>query len=287
MTEKEFLIMETAMKLFAQKGYSSTSIQDITRESGISKGAFYLHFETKEALLLQTFHYYFGKIKENTDHIMQLPLSPRDKLAKQMEVQLEDVLRHKEFIIMQFRERAIPFSNGIEEFLHQMKRASFRFYQMSLLEIYGEKIRPYTLDISFLLSGIFEHILGMLIFEKIPLDQRRVPQFLLRRLDDIVDGYIRAEEAPLLNPELFSELTKESKCFQDNVIEQTMREITFLLESEKNPLLQDTLLLIKEELQSSSPRIALLKGMRANIEGISPYKQLQKQLDSLMTIGLE
>lgn len=46
------LILETAMKLFAEKGYEHTSIQDIINNlGGLSKGAIYHHFRSKEDIL--------------------------------------------------------------------------------------------------------------------------------------------------------------------------------------------------------------------------------------------
>ena len=40
----------TASKLFLEKGYEKTSLQDIIRETGLSKGAIYHHFSSKEAI---------------------------------------------------------------------------------------------------------------------------------------------------------------------------------------------------------------------------------------------
>ena len=45
-------IMDTAERLFATKGFNGTSMNDIVKESGISKGAIYGHFESKERLFL-------------------------------------------------------------------------------------------------------------------------------------------------------------------------------------------------------------------------------------------
>lgn len=45
-------IMDSARKLFAEKGYDATSISAITREAGISKGLLYNYFNSKEELLL-------------------------------------------------------------------------------------------------------------------------------------------------------------------------------------------------------------------------------------------
>ncbi len=45
-------IMSAAERLFAQKGYNGTSMNDIVEASGQSKGAIYNHFESKERLFL-------------------------------------------------------------------------------------------------------------------------------------------------------------------------------------------------------------------------------------------
>ncbi len=44
-------ILDTAEKLFCEKGYEKTSVQDILDVLKLSKGSFYHHFESKELLL--------------------------------------------------------------------------------------------------------------------------------------------------------------------------------------------------------------------------------------------
>ena len=43
-------IFETSMKLFAEKGYDATSIEDITANVGVAKGTLYYHFTSKEEI---------------------------------------------------------------------------------------------------------------------------------------------------------------------------------------------------------------------------------------------
>jgi AcrR family transcriptional regulator len=45
-------ILESAIKLFSARGFNAASVDDICRDAGISKGAFYHHFESKQALFL-------------------------------------------------------------------------------------------------------------------------------------------------------------------------------------------------------------------------------------------
>lgn len=45
-------ILDAAQKVFARKGYHAASMDDIVKESGLSKGALYGYFDSKEELFL-------------------------------------------------------------------------------------------------------------------------------------------------------------------------------------------------------------------------------------------
>lgn len=49
--EKRELILDTALSLFAENGFHQTSIEQIARKAGISKGLTYNYFESKNAIL--------------------------------------------------------------------------------------------------------------------------------------------------------------------------------------------------------------------------------------------
>ncbi len=48
-------ILDEAFRLFLERGYDNVSLNDLISEAGLSKGLFYHHFESKEALLLALF----------------------------------------------------------------------------------------------------------------------------------------------------------------------------------------------------------------------------------------
>ena len=50
--ERERLILEAAEELLAEKGYHEMSIDEIAARVGVSKGTVYLHFSSKEELVL-------------------------------------------------------------------------------------------------------------------------------------------------------------------------------------------------------------------------------------------
>lgn len=51
--EKRRIILDSAVKLFAEYGYNATTISMIARNSGVSKGLMYNYFKNKEDLLLK------------------------------------------------------------------------------------------------------------------------------------------------------------------------------------------------------------------------------------------
>ncbi|WP_428658037.1 TetR/AcrR family transcriptional regulator [Runella sp.] len=51
MTEKQELILETALKLFAEHGFDTTPTSLIAKEAGVSEGLIFRHFTNKEGLM--------------------------------------------------------------------------------------------------------------------------------------------------------------------------------------------------------------------------------------------
>ena len=43
-------IIDSAVELFAELGYGETGLADVLQQAGVSKGAFYYHFDSKEAV---------------------------------------------------------------------------------------------------------------------------------------------------------------------------------------------------------------------------------------------
>jgi AcrR family transcriptional regulator len=50
-------ILDVAAQAFADRGYAGTSLSDVLKASGVTKGGFYFHFPSKEALALATLRY--------------------------------------------------------------------------------------------------------------------------------------------------------------------------------------------------------------------------------------
>ncbi|MCA1012673.1 TetR/AcrR family transcriptional regulator [Halobacillus halophilus] len=275
MDQKSIHIIEHSIKLFAKKGFSSTSVQEIANECGISKGAFYLHFKSKDALLLEIFNYYFQNIQKKTDAIQSLDLEPRAKFMKQMTVTFQEIAQHREFIIMQIREQAIPFNDNIEAFLTQMRFNSYLFYKRHLLSIYGKEIDSAIWEVSLLLQGIFKAFLDLIIIENVQMDVEELSHAMLRRMDFIVDGFKHSGDQPVITEELMSSLIP--KEFFHHELDAIIETLVQLRESSDGDI-EVTISVLLDEIQKMEPRPAILKGMLANLEGLQSYQGIAGQI---------
>ncbi|WP_026089418.1 MULTISPECIES: TetR/AcrR family transcriptional regulator [Bacillus] len=267
MKEKEKIIIEAAIKLFAGKGFSSTSINEIVTESGISKGAFYLYFKSKDALLYSIFDYYSEQLRTKIFSYENEKIAPREKFSLQLLTMLETLMEHKEFLIMQSREQAIPLNESIKKQIFQMHVTMHNFLQNGLLQIYGEKIRPFIWDLSFILEGMVQSYTKIVMYEKEPLQLRKIIDFLLRRMDHIIEGIV--EEEPVLTSDRMKELLDRSQncCHSDfNQLLANMKEIINTLDGKED--LEVSLEVLAAEIQSVKPRIPVIQGMLSNFREI-------------------
>jgi len=60
----KLFIIEKSAPLFNRKGYSATSISDITKATGLAKGGIYGNFKNKDEIALEAFDYSFNKLRE-------------------------------------------------------------------------------------------------------------------------------------------------------------------------------------------------------------------------------
>lgn len=62
MTDSKKQILQTALKLFLNNSYKEVSLRDIVNEVGLTKGAFYHYYTSKEQLFEEVVRYFYTKV---------------------------------------------------------------------------------------------------------------------------------------------------------------------------------------------------------------------------------
>lgn len=79
-TKRQQSIMDVALALFAKNGFHSTSISQIAKEAGVSKGLMYNYFESKEDLLKGILMAAYEEGTEVMTEELKLPDTPKAHL---------------------------------------------------------------------------------------------------------------------------------------------------------------------------------------------------------------
>ena len=78
-------LMEAAGKVFACRGLERATVDEVASEAGYTKGAFYAHFESKEALFLAMLDERFAERLEEIDRVLEsgAPVAEQARMAGQ------------------------------------------------------------------------------------------------------------------------------------------------------------------------------------------------------------
>lgn len=98
--EKRQEMLAVAERLFCLKGYEATSVQDILNVLHVSKGGFYHHFASKEALLNTLFYQRTEKALEQAEASLAQSSDVMDRLNKLIYVYLPLRKEEADFVAM-------------------------------------------------------------------------------------------------------------------------------------------------------------------------------------------
>lgn len=88
-------VLDVSKRLFVAQGYSSTTIQQIISEAGITTGSLYHFFRNKEDILLHVAEEMFHMASELADNIFTDTDNPGLRFALEITLQLQFILEYK------------------------------------------------------------------------------------------------------------------------------------------------------------------------------------------------
>ena len=74
-------LLRVAYRMFMEKGYDNTSIDEIIAEAGIAKGTYYYYFPSKEATLEAVVDMMISEEADRAKEVLTSPMSVPEKLA--------------------------------------------------------------------------------------------------------------------------------------------------------------------------------------------------------------
>lgn len=274
MKERRQIIIETAMVMFARKGYHTTSMQEVADNCGMAKGSLYNHFRSKEDLLFSIYKYYYELMYEKLAKVSRdLSLAPKERLVEQIRLQLKEFVSYRDFIQMQMREQAIQTTEEINQFLFKKRAESLLWHRDRIVDIYGRDVEEYAFDCATILSGMIKEYLGYIIIDHQEFDLGKLSGFLVNRLDDLVAGLMSKQEH-ILTPQMMGSFI-DNGSFGSNRHQEALRHTRKMMDELEGAQLSDEdsrklkELLIQLESKLEEDNMADIQGLLLSIAGLS------------------
>lgn len=119
MTEKQIKILQSAIEVFAEKGYAASSTSEIAQRAGVAEGTIFRHYKTKKDLLLSIVAPAMTKliapfVLRGFNKVLDTQYDSYDQLIRSMiENRIEFLKKHKYILKILIQE--IPFHPELQE----------------------------------------------------------------------------------------------------------------------------------------------------------------------------
>jgi len=103
-------ILRTAARLFQQRGYDATSMNDVAAALKLSKGGLYHHFQSKDEILFNIMNHAMDITQERVVNAVATIAEPEDRLRALIRLHIEVVLspRDREITVMLHENHPLP-----------------------------------------------------------------------------------------------------------------------------------------------------------------------------------
>ncbi|WML39694.1 TetR/AcrR family transcriptional regulator [Neobacillus sp. OS1-2] len=287
-------VIKSATKLFKERGFLSTTIQDIAEDCGIAKGSVYKFFPSKEDLFSEVFNQCLNIYFDQVDEVARLPeLTSKEKFLQQIILRFRYFIEYKH-ILVEFTELPIQQDPKFQPLRHQFRGRLIRWHRDCLLEMYGEEIYPYLWDMVSIYRAILKEYLFWLVYEEKSLSLEETANFILDKLNVLSKHMRDSNRKPLLKQASFDRYL--SWGFEDRQIdkEQILTELFLKMDLVLETLpssakyrseLKEICCFIQMEVRKAEPNHPLLQASLYYLEREKEFKSLVVQLRNIVHSG--
>jgi len=191
-------ILDTALALFREKGFEETTIRDIASGAGISLGAAYYYFKSKEAIVGAYYDFVQAEHASRAREAYQRVRTLRDRLRAALHTKIDIIQEDRRLLRALFRYGGDPehVLSWFGPATADQRRLSVAVFEEALA---GEKLPADVRDAApTLLWTLHMGVLLFFLYDSSP-DQRRTRKLIDAAVDFVVDVR-RIATSPFLRP---------------------------------------------------------------------------------------
>jgi TetR/AcrR family transcriptional regulator, cholesterol catabolism regulator len=135
-------ILRTAARLFQQRGYDATSMNDVAAALKLSKGGLYHHFQSKDEILFEIMDHAMQITEERVVNPVRSIADPEERLRALIRLHIEVVLspRDREITVMLHENHPLPPS--LRKRINSRKKDYIHFLENLMAEVQAKARKP-------------------------------------------------------------------------------------------------------------------------------------------------
>ncbi|KAA0955090.1 TetR/AcrR family transcriptional regulator [Planococcus kocurii] len=275
MNPKKQQILSAAYKLFINKGYNPSSIQDILDEAGVSKGTFYNYFGSKSECLMAIMESIGSEIRQQRlAAALGMLTNDPEVLAEQLYIRIKLNLEKNLFSLYE----SIFYSQDPELKAFSIKQYTLEMEWISsrIVDVFGKEAAPYALENAAFVHGYVQqliHLWRLVSVEELPAE--KLSSFVVRRLQATITLQIAAKDS------FIGKLKLPIATLADHV---SIEELAMLLEAYAQNLkdhanTRQLVQFLATELATEAPRKALIESV---LTTLANDKRIEAELSILI-----
>ena len=274
-------IIKAALKLFSQKGYHASSVQEIANCAEISKSTLYANFTSKNNILRSIYQFYLDSLYEhlNVDLLETESYEERiDNFKKILTNYLNVAFEHEDFLIMQMNEQKVN-DPAIAEYINVKRNQLYRKWLDIMRYVGGEDLDYCSLDMVVILNSLIEEYSMVAIFDRNTLKVDDLVDYICQVISCTFNGFANNKIEPILVEDHMPEdLAEENFTVKDQLkrkvddLEVIIKNIR--LSKDKYIEVHSSLKLIRKEITSQKGDLIIIKGLLRNIGQIKDLRHI-------------
>lgn len=258
MTKKQ-LIMEKALELFAKHGFEATSVQQITDRCGISKGAFYLSFKSKDELIVALIDHFMTQFKADIDYVVNHKQKDANLLYNFYYTTFQSFKDHSDFTQILMKEPAQSFNEELFMKLHNHNKSIEKVILSMVERLYGERSNELKYDLLFCIKGFMSTYSELFLLYKLPIDLDLLARSLVEKTNLLAENMTIS----FISDELIQMI--DQPLDEEQSLEQIVEIVDKNIEDVEDSIEKESLILLKQELLKPALHPAIVKGLLENI----------------------
>ena len=254
---KKQLIMEKALDLFAKQGFEATSVQQITDYCGISKGAFYLVFKSKDELIIALIDHFMMQIVSDIDYVVKHK-NDTQLLTEFYYTIYQSFYRQSDFAKVFMQEQSHSLNQQLIHKIRYYDKLVSNIILDMIDRLYGSEVQNTQYDLMYCIKGFINTYLQLFVFSNLPFDLKLLSESLVEKTNllarHMTISFMSKELFQVIEP-INDPITKEQLI---EIVKQKIEEMEESIE-------KDSLILLKQQVLEPSFSGAIIKGLLENI----------------------